>query len=70
MRKPYATDWKPVYGNDSVEYSQELRLYWKDGKVYDQLSASHNGIIGLGQRLRDLIRRHDETNRNTNDRRR
>jgi len=53
MAKPYADDWKVV--SKGVEKSKSLGLYFKDGKVYDERSASHNGIIGLGVTLREIV---------------
>ena len=37
------------------EYSPHLKLYWCKGRVYDELSAMHNGIIGPGAQLRRII---------------
>ena len=53
-KKPYATDW--VRLNEHTEYSPHLQLYWHKGRVYDQLSASHNGIIGTGADLARIIK--------------
>ena len=58
MKKPYADDWVKV--RDDLEYSPRLQLYWHKGRVYDQLSASHNGIIGAGHQLKEVIR-HDHS---------
>ena len=57
--KPYASDW--VRLNEHTEYSPSLQLYWHKGRVYDQLSASHNGIIGTGAALARIIKenKHD-----------
>ena len=57
--KPYASDW--VRLNEHTEYSPSLQLYWHKGRVYDQLSASHNGIIGAGADLARIIKenKHD-----------
>ena len=55
--KPYASDW--VRLDEHTEYSTSLQLYWHKGLVYDQLSASHNGIIGAGADLARIIK---ETN--------
>jgi len=52
-RKPYADDWQSL--GDGVEYSPHLKLYWCKGRVYDELSAMHNGIIGPGAQLRRII---------------
>lgn len=54
MKKPYASDW--AYLCHGVEYSQELDLYWFEGRVYDERSARHNGIIGAGRDLRQIIK--------------
>lgn len=57
--KPYASDW--VRLNEHTEYSPSLQLYWHKCRVYDQLSASHNGIIGAGAALARIIKenKHD-----------
>jgi len=52
--KPYATDWKIV--RPGLEYSKDLDLYYEKGYIYDALSATHNGIIGLGRILKDIIK--------------
>lgn len=49
-------------GKPSVEISPGLwfcesrNLYWKDGRVYDELSASHNGLIGLGSQFKQILK--------------
>ena len=49
--------------NPSIEiskglwYCEKKHLWWKNGKVYDELSAHHNGLIGAGALLKELIRR-------------
>ena len=58
MKKPYANDWEKI--RDDLEYSPSLKLYWYKGRVYDQLSASHNGIVGAGHQLREIIRRESD----------
>lgn len=40
-------------------YCGYKKLYWKNGKVYDELSASHNGLIGLGAQLKEIIKNED-----------
>lgn len=50
MNRPYASDW--IIIGDGLQYSKERDLYWYKGRVYDELSARHNGIIGLGAALR------------------
>ena len=53
-------------GEPSVEVGEGLwfcekrDLWWKDGKVYDRLSAGHNGLIGAGAILRKVIKVHNE----------
>jgi hypothetical protein len=42
--------------NDDVTYDKEKNLYYYDGKVFDERSALHNGIFGLGAKLRDMIK--------------
>jgi hypothetical protein len=56
MKKPYAQDWKIVHAGESLEYSAQLMLYWKDGMVYDYRSAAHNGLVGKGKQLTEIIR--------------
>ena len=51
------TKYLAFQGEDSEEISQglwyckKLHLWWKADIVYDELSASHNGLIGLGATL-------------------
>jgi hypothetical protein len=56
--KPYATDWVTLH--PGVEYSIQLNLYWSNNRVYDELSASHNGIIGPGHRAKEIIKCHNK----------
>jgi hypothetical protein len=53
--KPSANDWKVVAPD--LEYSDHRKLYWvpSTGKVYDERSARHNGLIGAGAQLRALL---------------
>lgn len=51
--KPYASDWVTL--RKGLEHSTHLELYWCNNKVYDELSASHNGLIGLGHQLKEVI---------------
>lgn len=53
QKKPYADDWQTL--DTDLEYSDSLKLYYHKGQVYDELSAQHNGIVGLGARLRKII---------------
>ena len=53
MNKPYANDW--VIVADGVEYSESKKIYWSNNRVYCELSARHNGIIGAGAYLRRVI---------------
>ena len=39
-----------------VHYCEKRNLYWKDGTVYCELSARHNGIVGCGADLRQMSR--------------
>ena len=55
MKKPIAPDWERI--NEKTEYSPSLDLFWANNKVYDNLSASHNGIIGPGYALRKQIQK-------------
>lgn len=59
MKRPSATDWERR--GDSVFYSAKLNLWYANGKVYDELSARHNGIIGCGALLKKIIQ--DENRR-------
>ena len=49
-------------GSPSIEiseglwYCEQRNLYWKDGVTYDELSADHNGLIGVGARLKKIIK--------------
>ena len=54
--KPLAYDWKHI--SKDVEYSEELDLYYWNKRVYDERSARHNGIIGLGYSLRKAVKEH------------
>lgn len=54
MSRPYAEDWEDL-GN-GLSYSPHLELWYKDGMVYDELSANHNGIIGMGAQLKTIVR--------------
>lgn len=47
-------DWQE--GPDGLWYSAGKELYWKDGRHYDRLSASHNGLIGAGAQLKEILR--------------
>ena len=38
-----------------VFYCEEKQLWYKDGTVYSEDSAMHNGIIGAGSRLQSII---------------
>jgi len=37
-------------------YCEKKQLWWKEGVVYDKLSANHNGIIGVGLQLKSIIK--------------
>lgn len=37
-------------------YCKSKDLYFYKGRVYDQLSASHNGLIGMGAMLKNAIK--------------
>jgi len=59
MKKPYETDWKEI--SEGVFWSNHHQLYWSkllhpEGMVYCELSASHNGLIGLGAKLKTIIK--------------
>lgn len=53
MMKPYADDWVEI--SPTVEYSAHHNVYWHAGRVYCELSARHNGIIGPGAKLKEII---------------
>lgn len=53
QKKPYADDWQTL--DTDLEYSDSRKLYYYKGRVYDELSARHNGIVGHGARLRKII---------------
>ena len=40
-------------------YCEDKHLWWKDGNVYDELSARHNGLIGMGAQLKDIIEKYN-----------
>lgn len=42
--------------SEGLYYCAKHNLWWKAGVVYDELSASHNGIIGMGAQLKRTIR--------------
>lgn len=50
----YSDDWVTV--SDGVQYSAHNHLWLCNGKVYDERSARHNGIIGMGKDLRERIK--------------
>lgn len=50
----HAQDWE--FHSEGVEYSPEKDLYWANNRIYCPLSASHNGIIGVGRELKDLLK--------------
>ena len=54
-KKPFARDW--VHVAAEVVYSKELNLWYnqKTQTAYDETSARHNGIIGLGKQLKEMI---------------
>lgn len=61
--KPYARDWK--FHSPDVEYSEDLGLFYHNFRVYCELSAHHNGIIGEGAKLKELIK-DDQNGNNSN----
>ena len=42
---------------DGLWYCEKKRLWWKDGVTYDERSANHNGLIGLGSLCRHLLKK-------------
>ncbi len=53
-RRPFASDWE-VSDASGLAYSPSLKLYWLDGRAYDHQSAEHNGLIGAGAKLRQVL---------------
>lgn len=53
MQQPHATDWTTIA--QDLQYSKKLDRYWYKGRIYDERSANHNGIIGMGARLKEII---------------
>lgn len=53
-RNSIAGDWKEI--ESGLWFSEKLAMYWKDGRHYDRLSASHNGLIGAGAKLKKVIK--------------
>ena len=43
--------------SEDVWYCEKLDLYWHYGVVYSPDSAAHNGIIGMGAQLKEIIQR-------------
>ena len=37
-------------------YCKQKNLYWKNGTAYCPLSATHNGLIGGGAQLKQIIK--------------
>lgn len=42
--------------SEGLWYCKQRNLYWKDGTVYCERSASHNGLIGFGAKLKQVIK--------------
>ena len=40
---------------NGLYHCPKLSLWWKAGTTYDELSASHNGLIGTGAYLKNII---------------
>ena len=53
FKRGFASDWKEI--STDVWYSKELDVYYYNGMHYDERSARHNGLIGKGKLLKDLI---------------
>lgn len=51
--KTYSDDWKHIRAD--LQYSEKLELYYYDGTLFDELSANHNGIIGIGYKAKEII---------------
>jgi hypothetical protein len=54
-QQPYAEDWTPV--GPGLVHSPKQDLWYDHNKqrVYDRRSAMHNGIIGIGAQLKEVI---------------
>jgi hypothetical protein len=59
VKKPFASDWITI-NDEGPQYSPTLDRYWFQGRVYDERSAQHNGLIGAGALLRQITK---QTNR-------
>lgn len=59
MKKPYASDWT-VINYAGVQYSETLQRYWYKDRVYDERSAAHNGLIGMGAQLKQAIQENND----------
>lgn len=59
--RKFAPDWETLPDSE-VQYSKSLDLYYLNGRHYDELSASHNGIIGTGAQLRNILREKNNEN--------
>ena len=52
-KRKYAKDWQKI--SDKLSYSIELGLYYYCGQHYDERSARHNGLIGAGTQLKEVL---------------
>jgi len=66
-RKPYADDWEVIDPElkdkgavHALWYSASLDRWWRNGTIYDEGSASHNGLIGAGYRFRNMLETENE----------
>lgn len=41
---------------EGLWFCKQRNLYWKDGTVYCELSARHNGLIGAGAQLKQMLK--------------
>lgn len=51
--RPYSDDWVDLGGG--ICYSEKLHRWWDGKTIYDELSANHNGITGMGASLKKMI---------------
>ncbi len=58
MRKAFSCEPHEHLGG-GLYHCPSLSLWWKNGVTYDELSASHNGIIGMGAQIKQMIRSHN-----------
>lgn len=60
MNRPYADDWQRIH--EDLLHSPSLGMWFvvSTQRNYDETSAQHNGIIGQGARLKELLKNHNK----------